>query len=845
MAQRKRYAEDPTMGEFWLRDSGITSTNRPTRVPLSIYVLWHPKFVDGAVLAREIADWCGGGTTDLRAAGMAIPVHFRSTEWTAAQALTVDDEPPQSRVGRGPLAERKKAHDSYRRPINLAHAKHNIFVPLVDDHMIDDASWRRDLIDLAERHHKTRNKKPGANDTDAQVHLAPLQVSAAWPRVPEQVSKIKALHLHRWSDPVSELDAGRLERWRLRIRRLLTQALVRLLGQIRESALPTEVFLSHAKADRDLGPGVAERLRDIAAGYGQIDVFYDENDLPSGDNWRDRMLGSVRQGAGVVAVLSDAYATRYWCRREIQLARTPVRAAPPNDKIWSVRPSVVAVTMAERWSQLVGDLASIPAIRWKNDENHAASILDQLFRQALVAEFQYLYAQMLQERLRHLIAKPRASLPIAFITWTPDASTLLRLQKAARKDLAGKAMLVYPGHGFLPTEEEELDGSLGEDVEFVAFEKLADVLAGDHHRTWADVFDKTKAGPALPPMAERPLVALSAGDADDLASLGYDAPSDGSSQHVDVGVFRVCRAILQGGGRIAYGGVLRSSPNFAALLHDTIIALASSSKIASEQSHDPETPLESWVAASYAHRYPVERRAQLAGLCRFYFVGTAPPPDAGPQEQAEALARGLSEMRAHVAQRTQITFALAGKRWNYDGLMPGVAEEVLCAMEAAGDKMADPENVRVILVGEYGGIAREMIRYILRPKSSLPDALTFEGQLAHKGQKVELLMANRELRALASRRYAALARCLDALRSVASRDDTTLLPRLGLTVGQWKAIMSTGSIGFARRMLQEHVLPALMPRPDGASVPSKKGARTRRPRTTKRGHGRYRIRRKA
>src|SRR5262249_42224211 len=159
--------------------------------------------------------------------------------------------------------------------------------------------------------------------------------------------------------------------WRVRIRRLLTQALVSLLRKAGASSLPTEIFLSHAKADLSLGPGVAERLRDVAAGDGQIEGFYDENDLPSGMEGSERLVDGAREGAGFIAVLSDAYATRYWCRREVQLARTPMlvsHVAPGAEGyVWRVRPTVVTVTMQGKWSRLVGDISSVPAIRWKEE----------------------------------------------------------------------------------------------------------------------------------------------------------------------------------------------------------------------------------------------------------------------------------------------------------------------------------------------------------------------------------------------------------------------------------------------------------------------------------------------
>ena len=63
------------------------------------------------------------------------------------------------------------------------------------------------------------------------------------------------------------------------------------------------------------------------------------------------IAGCLEEGAGFIAVLSDAYASRYWCRREVEAARTP-RIAPERSvggsasaHVWSVCPSVVALTM--------------------------------------------------------------------------------------------------------------------------------------------------------------------------------------------------------------------------------------------------------------------------------------------------------------------------------------------------------------------------------------------------------------------------------------------------------------------------------------------------------------------
>ncbi len=782
------------------------SQARATRVPLSIYVMWHPSFAEGESLARDIYEWFGGRTGDARAVGLGIPVHFRSAPWENAMALNPDEVVRPSEATTDPRLR------ILRRPVNLQHAEHNVFVPLVDDHMVDDPSWRRDLLEIAS-HCSLQGQAPvdEKERTPPFVDLLPVQISPSWSRLPAALTKTQALFLRRWTDASNETLADRLARWRVRLRRLLTQAIVRLLRERRamapgggaarpgrETILPTEVFLSHAKMDQALGPGVAEQLRDAAAGYGQIDVFYDENDLPSAATWSDRLLDAAGGGAGFIAVLSDGYATRYWCRREVEQARTPRQV---TKQIWAVRPTVVAVTLAQSWSRLVPDLSTVPAIAWNKDR--APEILDQLFLEALVAEFQLLYAQGLHESLTNEFGSRLDGDRIAYMTWTPDAASVLRLYRAQRDIWKGSAFIAYPGHGFLPTEEEDIALSLGPGVRFISYEELADSVA--RGRAGGDGWPPPPRGGdgAASPLADWPLIALSAGDSDDLAARGYDAGA--GSVHVDAAVLRFCRALLEGHVRIAYGGTLRDGKSFASLLHDVVTAM--SVNLAVEASPDPTTALENYVAAPYWVTFDVAMRASLAGLAKFIRIGENAPPGASDGEKAVALATALSETRRAIARTTRATIALGGKRFGFSGFLPGVAEEVLCAMESltGPDRLEDPEpeQVRVVLIGEFGGVTRALVQYVLG-NGALPNELTLAGQAA--GSQ---LLAQEGANLLAAARYADARRCLDGLRSVAILPEGTELPALGLTVGEWKAVMTTSSPSYIRRLLKDRIAPRL------------------------------------
>jgi hypothetical protein len=300
-------------------------------------------------------------------------------------------------------------------------------------------------------------------------------------------------------------------------------------------------------------------------------------------------------------------------------------------------------------------------------------------------------------------------------------------------------------------------------------------------------------------VAEWPLIALSAGDSDDLAPRGYD------TGHVDAAVLRFCRVLLEGHVRIAYGGTLREGQNFTSLLHDVVTAMSVNLMV--DTSPDPTTPLENYVAAPYWVNFDVAKRASLTGLAKFIRIGKDASPDAPDSEKALALAVALSEMRRAIAQASRVTIALGGKRFRFSGLLPGVAEEILCSMETAGPpyrlERPEPDQVRVVLIGEFGGITRTIVQHVLG-NGSLPLELTLAGQAPRSS-----LLAHETAGLLAAARYADVQRCLSGLRLIANLPDETELPTLGLTVAEWKAIMTTTSPSYIRRLLKERVAPRL------------------------------------
>lgn len=219
---------------------------------------------------------------------------------------------------------------------------------------------------------------------------------------------------------------------------------------------PLNVFLSHAKRD---GTDIAVRLRDGIRNFGQLTVWYDSNDLPFGVPWESPMVQAVKQGtAAMIAIVTDAYSTRPWCRQEATLARTPrsvgdIPGADPSLKnVWTLQPVVAVHEPRSKWAHSLPMLAGVPRIGW--DENDpgttTAAVVDRLVLEMLLA-FTH---RRVAARLTAAPEKPEGS---CFITWVPDTWTLIALREQLNAKTIPVRHIVYPGYGLSITELSELN----------------------------------------------------------------------------------------------------------------------------------------------------------------------------------------------------------------------------------------------------------------------------------------------------------------------------------------------------------------------------------------------------
>ncbi len=131
-----------------------------------------------------------------------------------------------------------------------------------------------------------------------------------------------------------------------------------------------QVFISHSKHDRD-GESVGRSIRDWIYEHNILSSFFDVYDIPSGMPFGDVLRHQVGTGT-VLAVHTDSYSSREWCRREVIEAKR------------RLIPMVVADCMRDIDPRAMAYLGNVPVVRMEPDcKDRIATIigclLDELF----------------------------------------------------------------------------------------------------------------------------------------------------------------------------------------------------------------------------------------------------------------------------------------------------------------------------------------------------------------------------------------------------------------------------------------------------------------------------------
>lgn len=656
--------------------------------PVRIYVLWHSDCSLGKEFAKDIYTWFRGNPGDLSQCGYGIPVEYRSYS---------SGVPPDK-----------------RREIELNNAEINVVVPLVDEHMVVDAPWRKYLSELAHRSFKANassktNPNPENNErSKTKTLICPVALHLAAYQLPSEITQLNFLRIDRVNDSQDWDEKHRLQVRQKRLLSLLTQVCCRLLWQQDEAGAinidapssPIKVFVSHAKSD---GTDIAETIREQIYQHGQLQAFFDESDLAISYAWDSALRNNAELNtAAMIAVLTDSYAGRPWCRREIRLARTAKPILPEQPKSdrgtdieeaphgWAVRPLVVVDALINGTNSSLPDFGHAPVIRWNPER--VEFLIDQLLREILLYGYN-------EKRVRKLLEFCPKRDGQHYLNCIPDLQTILELWQATQKrNLKQEAestltRLVVPPPGIPLSEEQMLREfvPLMSELQIVTFD---DVLELD---------DQTVSFTANQAPLKQKLIAVSISDSADLIKFGY------GMEHLHELTINIARLALRLGGNLAYGGDLRPSG-----FTETLFLLARGEHM---NAKGWEQRLYSFLAWPYYQYLTTVEEAKLINTCCFVRVR---PEDARPEEfvsdtvdpntpegahqamqclsfMREWMTRGgASRFDGETAPPLAARILVGGKSQDFMGIMPGLFEEYLLAAE---------HQIPTYILGGFGGAA--------------------------------------------------------------------------------------------------------------------------------------------
>lgn len=489
--------------------------------------------------------------------------------------------------------------------------------------------------------------------------------------------------------------------------------------------IPVRLFISHAKKDLPADPAaIAEGpVKAILATLTQLPVqgWYDSADIPAGGRFPEEIRNGVLNSSALIAVLTDTWSSREWCRRELLEAKL------------AARPLVVVDAIEARVIRLFPYLGNAVTLRWRA-AIASSDIIDAAWIElrknweaedaALVIEAALLEALRYQHEHRRLLRSIAAN-EVALGT-PPEALTLAHLPP-------GTTRVWYPDP---PLGREELDRLQPTRAPKIYLTTPLSELARWNRSTGIQT------------------VAVSLSTAPDTDLYG------GSPEHLATFADDLVLYLLIAGLRVAYGGVLGHDA-----LQNGIIAgdginyverllamVRSHSLLLSEVAGRPPVPIENWVAWPIHHRFgDAELRCygQEATL-----KDLPPPPNLGLTAQElnasdnafvppdtpvrrYAWARSLTFMRTSMQEGTSARIAMGGRLTEYKGLWPGVLEEGVITLRAGQP---------LYLLGLFGGAARLLLDALLGIQreeltsawlSALSGSDELRDEYRRRGQKVQ------------------------------------------------------------------------------------------------------------
>ena len=262
---------------------------------LAVYVVWHPNYEKGEKIADAVRRHFVHSTFKNAAGGVEISVIYRF------------EPDPNLMV---PLE------------IDLADAETTAIVVLCEASLTGDTTWSSYVKNIAANAHK--------RGFFARIFPVSIETSA----LDELPMDEQALRWDLWSGSLEQRQQiliGHLTHQFCRMLRNYYEHLSNSSASkdaLEEYIKPIQIFLSHSKHD-ERGVVITKAIRDRINEQHALSTFFDQIDIPPGVKFSE-VLNQKARTCAVIAIYTDSYSSRKWCRSEVieaKLANVPLVVA--------------------------------------------------------------------------------------------------------------------------------------------------------------------------------------------------------------------------------------------------------------------------------------------------------------------------------------------------------------------------------------------------------------------------------------------------------------------------------------------------------------------------------------
>lgn len=379
------------------------------KIPLAVYVIWHPNYIEGKELANYIYTALCRDANKPLVRTLGIPVYFRSV-YNSKSTLPLE--------------------------INFGESNYTAVVALISKEFLLDQQYKDYLDAILNECDKDKKSR----------RLYPVALSSNAYNVTKNIAPINFIRVNNSNNlSTKENQVGIYNQ----IKSSLLHELCRLLLEMKKASEenetfdpspPIRLFISHSKHDDSKAESI--KFRNYINQETQLKTFFDVNDIAFGYNFGDQIKSAAKESA-LVVFQSDSYSDREWCRIEVLTAKS---AGCP----------VVIVNAVEKGEKRTFPyMGNYPSIRLKGNFEEIISLtLEQILGNLFTHRF-----------LNNLISLYKIE-GVVTITHPPELFSFIQLREKSVKNKEDIVLVIYPDPP-LGSEETEILNKLDDDFLFI------------------------------------------------------------------------------------------------------------------------------------------------------------------------------------------------------------------------------------------------------------------------------------------------------------------------------------------------------------------------------------------